>query len=100
MDIISTKGVAVALGVSEATVKRWADAGMLRCFRTRGGHRKFRTRDVKAFVEEENPPQPVSPRTSETIEIASGPDVRARPEEARALALAGDVERLTALVSD
>ena len=50
MDIISTKQVAQVLGVSEATVKRWSDAGTLRCFRTPGGHRKFRLRDVKAFL--------------------------------------------------
>lgn len=53
MDIISTKGVADVLGVSEATVKRWADAGLLRCFRTRGGHRKFRLRDLRAFLSDE-----------------------------------------------
>jgi len=38
------------LGVGEATVKRWADAGEIDCFRTPGGHRKFRLRDVTAFV--------------------------------------------------
>jgi methanogenic corrinoid protein MtbC1 len=36
--------------VGEATVKRWADAGEIDCFRTPGGHRKFRLRDVTAFV--------------------------------------------------
>jgi len=32
-------------------VKRWADAGEIDCFRTPGGHRKFRLRDVTAFVQ-------------------------------------------------
>jgi excisionase family DNA binding protein len=43
---MSTGDVAEVLGVSEATVKRWADAGTLSCIRTPGGHRKFRLRDI------------------------------------------------------
>jgi MerR family transcriptional regulator, light-induced transcriptional regulator len=49
-DVLSTRQVAQLLGVGEATVKRWADAGEIECFRTPGGHRKFRLRDVTAFV--------------------------------------------------
>jgi excisionase family DNA binding protein len=49
-DVLSTRQVATLLGVGEATVKRWADAGEIDCFRTSGGHRKFRLRDVTAFV--------------------------------------------------
>jgi DNA-binding transcriptional MerR regulator len=33
-------------GVSISTIKRWTDAGLLRCVRTPGGHRKFRIQDV------------------------------------------------------
>src|SRR5206468_3659956 len=49
-DVLSTRQVATLLGVGEATVKRWADAGEIDCFRTPGGHRKFRLRDVTAFA--------------------------------------------------
>jgi len=49
-DVLSTRQVAQLLGVGEATVKRWADAGEIDCFRTPGGHRKFRLRDVTGFV--------------------------------------------------
>ncbi len=35
--------------VSETTVKRWADAGLLKCFRTPGGHRKFKLDDISEF---------------------------------------------------
>jgi excisionase family DNA binding protein len=49
-DVLSTRQVATLLGVGEATVKRWADAGEIDCFRTPGGHRKFRLRDVTSFV--------------------------------------------------
>src|SRR5256884_3636133 len=50
-DVLATRRVATLLGVGEATVKRWADAGEIDCFRTPGGHRKFRLRDVTAFVQ-------------------------------------------------
>jgi excisionase family DNA binding protein len=51
-DVLSTRQVATLLGVGEATVKRWADAGNIDCFRTPGGHRKFRLHDVTTFVHE------------------------------------------------
>jgi excisionase family DNA binding protein len=50
-DVLSTRQVAQLLGVGEATIKRWADAGEIDCFRTPGGHRKFRLRDITGFVE-------------------------------------------------
>lgn len=50
-DVLSTRQVAQLLGVGEATVKRWADAGEIDCFRTPGGHRKFRLKDVTDFVQ-------------------------------------------------
>jgi excisionase family DNA binding protein len=50
-DVLSTRQVAQLLGVGEATIKRWADAGEIDCFRTPGGHRKFRLRDLTSFVQ-------------------------------------------------
>ena len=38
------------LGVSESTIRRWADAGDLRSFRTRGGHRRILEDDLKQFM--------------------------------------------------
>lgn len=38
--------------VSEATVKRWADAGMLKSSRTAGGHRRFLVEEVTRFQNE------------------------------------------------
>ncbi len=35
--------------VSESTIKRWSDAGMLRCRKTIGGHRKFELEDIIEF---------------------------------------------------
>ena len=38
------------LGVNESTVRRWADSGEIRCFRTPGGHRRFAEADLHALT--------------------------------------------------
>lgn len=93
MDIISTRAVAEVLGVSEATVKRWSDAGTLRCFRTPGGHRKFRLRDVKAFLSDQQD------TPGEAKVVAPVTALTPVQRQARALALAGDVDALVSLVA-
>jgi len=47
--IFSSKQVAEFLGVNESSVKRWADSGMLGCYKTPGGHRKFKKNDIMLF---------------------------------------------------
>jgi MerR family transcriptional regulator, light-induced transcriptional regulator len=50
--ILSTADVARLFNVTETTVKRWADDGMLKCQRTPGGHRKFEMKHVVDFINE------------------------------------------------
>jgi len=38
------------LGVSESTIRRWADAGEIRSYRTHGGHRRVLEEDLRAIV--------------------------------------------------
>ncbi|MGQ9571677.1 MAG: MerR family transcriptional regulator [Dehalococcoidia bacterium] len=38
------------LGVNESTLRRWADAGHVRSFRTPGGHRRFAEDDLRALM--------------------------------------------------
>jgi len=38
------------LGVNESTVRRWADTGKIRVFRTPGGHRRFAEADLIAMT--------------------------------------------------
>ena len=38
------------LGVSENTLRRWSDAGKLVCYRSAGGHRRYRRADVDALL--------------------------------------------------
>lgn len=46
---LTSKEAARLLGVSEASVKRWADGGLLPTVKTAGGHRRFRPEDVAVF---------------------------------------------------
>jgi len=48
---LSTYDVARILNVNESSVKRWANNGDLKCFKTPGGHRKFMLKDVIEFSE-------------------------------------------------
>lgn len=47
---LTTSQVAQALGISIGTVRRWADDGYLRSYRTPGGQRRFSPEAVEAFL--------------------------------------------------
>ncbi len=51
---LTTKEVARLCRVSDATVKRWEDAGLLHSERTSGGHRRFRADEIVRFQREQN----------------------------------------------
>ena len=52
METLLTSGeAAVRAGVGPTAIKRWADLGLLPCVRTAGGHRRFRERELIAFLE-------------------------------------------------
>lgn len=46
---LTTKEVAKLLSVSEATVKRWADNGLIKLEKTVGGHRRFGLAEIARF---------------------------------------------------
>lgn len=50
--ILSPKELADAIGVSESSIKRWADDGLIRATRTAGGHRRIPLREALRFVRE------------------------------------------------
>lgn len=49
---LTSREAARLLGVSEASVKRWADSGLLPAVKTAGGHRRFRPEDIAVFRRE------------------------------------------------
>ena len=50
---LSPKALAEAIGVSESSVKRWADDGRIQIQRTSGGHRRIPLAEAARFVREE-----------------------------------------------
>ncbi|WP_338701295.1 BldC family transcriptional regulator [Streptomyces sp. Q6] len=48
--LLSGGEVAALLGVDPKTVTRWANLGKLPCFRTPGGHRRYRRADVERLT--------------------------------------------------
>ena len=60
------------LGVNESTVRRWADSGEIRCFRTPGGHRRFAEGDLVAMTEG----GPGGPRSETVLETAAVSRIR------------------------
>ena len=48
--IYNSYQVAEIMGVNVSTVKRWTDAGKLKCYQTIGGHRKFYLKDLTLFI--------------------------------------------------
>ncbi len=50
--VLSPKEVAEAIGVSESSLKRWADAGRLHVYRTAGGHRRIQIAEAIRFIRE------------------------------------------------
>lgn len=81
---LTSKEAARLLGVSEASVKRWADGGLLPALKTAGGHRRFRPEDLATFR-----------REGLSREIATAPGKGGAPERStRARASSGNVATL------
>ena len=55
---MTSSDAAQLLGVSPASVKRWADSGLLPCVKTAGSHRRFRRHEVEAFRQNGASPAP------------------------------------------
>jgi excisionase family DNA binding protein len=48
--VFTSSQAAHYVGVSLATIRRWADAGYLSCYRTPGGQRRFSRDQLDGFV--------------------------------------------------
>jgi MerR family transcriptional regulator, light-induced transcriptional regulator len=48
--LLSPKDLAAAIGVSESSLKRWADEGLIRVTRTAGGHRRILLNEALNFI--------------------------------------------------
>ena len=64
------------LEVNGATLRQWADKGLVRAFRTPGGHRRFSTADLYALME--RPTTPSDRRNSRRLDEATLLRIRRR----------------------
>jgi excisionase family DNA binding protein len=80
--VLSPKELARAIGVSESSLKRWADEGLIRVTRTAGGHRRIPIAEAIRFLRETGATV-VRPEILglPDVEAVSG-DLPAREEEA------------------
>jgi MerR family transcriptional regulator, light-induced transcriptional regulator len=96
---LTPKQVAYSMGVSEASLKRWCDKGLLAATRTAGGHRRLALATVIQFLRETGR-EPLRPEVL-GLPPATG---RGKPAIGRAVdqavdaLTAGDEERLRRLV--
>jgi len=54
----TTQAVAQTLSASRTSVQRWIDSGMLKAFKTPGGHRRVTRRELAAFLRRQGAPIP------------------------------------------
>jgi excisionase family DNA binding protein len=62
------------LGVAQSTIRKWSDQGRVPAFYTPGGHRRYRRRDLEAFLDRSGP----GGRTSGPLVLVVDDDDRIR----------------------
>jgi excisionase family DNA binding protein len=51
LDWLTLGQAAKYLGVAQSTLRKWTDSGRVPAFKTPGGHRRYRRRDLDSFLE-------------------------------------------------
>jgi excisionase family DNA binding protein len=99
--LITPKQVAQAIGVSESSLKRWCDRGLLTTVKTAGGHRRLALDDVVRFLRKSGHQvvQPALLGLPSTVGQGETVVARARDQLRDAL-LAGDEEQCRRIVFD
>lgn len=79
---LSPKDLAEAVGVSESSLKRWADEGLINVSRTAGGHRRITLAEAIRYIRESGLPI-VNPKALGITDLNNVPhDQLSRPESA------------------
>jgi MerR family transcriptional regulator, light-induced transcriptional regulator len=99
--LITPKQVAQAIGVSESSLKRWCDRGLLTTVKTAGGHRRLALDEVVRFLRDSGHKveQPTLLGLPATVGKGATVVARARDQLRDAL-LAGDEEQCRRIVFD
>jgi len=93
---LTSKETARVLGASEASVKRWADGGLLPSEKTAGGHRRFRPEDVALFRRGQKSRSVNAPRLN-AVNASASPPARGGQTVKTKRALEGDEKLAEAL---
>jgi len=78
---LSLKEASELLGIHFTTLRKWSDEGVIRVFRTAGGHRRFSVADLRHFLETRASHE--APPDSEAFVDAAVGQVRAEIEKMR-----------------
>ncbi len=75
---LSPRDLATAIGVSESSIKRWADDGLLAVARTAGGHRRISRAEAIRFIRDQRlhvaDPVPLGlPEITGAVAVSGGP---------------------------
>jgi MerR family transcriptional regulator, light-induced transcriptional regulator len=99
--LLSPRQVALAMGVSESSLKRWCDRGLMQTRRTAGGHRRVPIDSVMQFVRDSGQPLPRPELLGLPSTTGKGSLVLDRAVEQMVQALeTGDEELATRVVFD
>ena len=96
--IVSPKKAARALGVSEASIKRWCDRGLIPAFKTNGGHRRIQTAALMNFVRDQQHPLPFPEMLGLPVGLDLTRQMGMESETLAGLLVDGDVEGFRANV--
>lgn len=97
--LLSPKELAAAIGVSESTVKRWVDDGVIPASKTAGGHRRIALNDAVQYIRL-NQPRLIEPSALGLSEVAQ-PGLSVAPLTTDSLydaLIAGDATRVRGLI--
>ena len=99
--LVTPKQVAQAINVSESSLKRWCDRGLLTTVRTAGGHRRLALDDVVQFLRESGHPLVRPELLGLPSTVGQGATVVARArDQVRDALLAGDEDQCRRIVFD
>lgn len=95
----SPRQAAKAIGVSESSLKRWCDAGLIAASKTAGGHRRLRRAEVVAFLKRRDQalrdPAAIGLPDFDGITVADGDDAK---EQLLASLIQGDESKTKRLL--
>lgn len=100
-ELLSPKQVASSIGVSESSLKRWCDQGVITTERTPGGHRRIRIGEVMRFLRDQQQTLVRPELLGLPVGVGQGSLSLSRSHEALMEALEqGDGERCRRIVLD